>query len=471
MINSKLKKPDLLTVDDAFGMNQKSLLKIFSDHMNPGQLHFMKILGFHKILIRQAEGMYYFDNDGKKIIDFCGGAFGAAGLGHNHPRILKVRKRFQDEKRHEISVSFISQYAAVLSKNLASISPGDLEYVFLCTSGSEAIEASLKLAEQYQGIKKSKIIYAENSFHGKTLGALSVTDGKLYRSNFRLLNNCVCIPFGSLNVLRNTLMSDPEIGIFIIETIQGGAGIIVPDDIYLQEARRICDEYNVLFILDEVQSGMGRTGKFFAFEHANIIPDIVAIAKSLGGGKVAMGAMIARKHIFMKSYGKPKTALIHAPSTFGAMGEAACTAIETLNILYDEGLIENARVNGEYLIDRLNEIKLKYPDIIKEIRGRGLMVGVEFNDISQTLPFGLRQIISKMDDKLKGSLCGFIGSLLLKDHNILVAFTEYNRNVIRLEPPLLIQIKEIDTLIESLDTLLSKGIFRIVSRFLKSQIA
>ena len=200
-------------------------------------------------------------------------------------------------------------------------------------------------------------------------------------------------------------------------------------------------------------------------------PDIVTIAKSLGGGKSAMGAMIARRPIYMKAYGTPKTALIHGPATFGGIGEACCTAIEALNILYDQRLIDNAATQGEYLIGRLQGIQEKYPKIIKEIRGQGLMVGIEFRDFSQTLPIGIRQIVSVADEKLKGSICGFIGSLLLKEYDILVAFTEYNRNVIRLEPPLIVTREQIDSFIDAIDKLLSKGVTRIVKNYAKLLLA
>ena len=459
-------KPNLLTVEQAKQLDVSDVSELFSKHMNPGQLNFLKLLGFHKFLIDNAEGMYYVGKDGRKILDFFGG-FGSLGFGHNHPRILAMRKQYQEEQRHEIALAFMSQYATALAKNLAAISPGDLDMVFLGCSGSEAVEAALKLAEQAQGPRRATIAYAGKSFHGKTRGALSVTDSNFYQSQFQLLEQRVCVPFGDVEALENAFKADPTIGTFILETIQGGAGIITPPPNYLREVRRLCDRYKVLWIADEVQCGMGRSGHFYAFEYEDVVPDIVTLAKSLGGGKTAMSAFIARSPIYMKAYGSKKTALIHGPATFSGMGEACCTAIEGLNILYDEGLIDNAAIQGTYLLKRLEELRQKYPKLLKEIRGQGLMVGVEFADISQTLPFGIRQVISTLDDKLKGSLCGFIGSLLFKEYNILVAFTEYNRNVIRLEPPLIVKREHIDTLIEALDSLLARGITRIVTDYAK----
>jgi acetylornithine/succinyldiaminopimelate/putrescine aminotransferase len=179
-----------------------------------------------------------------------------------------------------------------------------------------------------------------------------------------------------------------------------------------------------------------------------------------------MAAMIARRGVFMKAYGVPKKALVHAPATFGGIGEGCATSIEALNILYDENLIENAAEQGDYLLGRLRDLVTKYPGLLKEARGQGLMIGVEFNDISQALPFGLKQMVALLDDKLKGSLCGFFGALMLKDKAMLVAFTEYNRNVIRLEPPLTIKRDHVDTFVEAFDEVLSRGVVGIVKDYL-----
>jgi acetylornithine/succinyldiaminopimelate/putrescine aminotransferase len=464
---NRLPKPALLSVEAAKALPSQDVIDLFAAHLNPGQLHFMKLLGFHKVIIDRAEGMHYYTRDGRKILDFFGG-FGSLAFGHNHPRILETRKKFQDEKRHEIAMAFMSQYASALAHNLAKVSPGDLDMVFLGSSGSEAMEAALKVCEQAQGPDRSKILFAENSFHGKTKGALAITDGPLYRSNFDLSNKNVKVPFGDIEAIRRALEADRAIGIVCLETIQGGGGINTAPVAYWQELRRLCDKHDVLWIADEVQCGLGRSGRFYAFEHAGVVPDVTALAKSLGGGKCAMAAMIARREVYMKAYGTPKTALIHGPATFGGIGEGCVTSIEALNILYDEGLIDNAAEQGQYLLERLNALKAKHPTLIKDVRGQGLMVGLEFQDFSQTLPFLLKQAVSVLDDKLKGSLAGFIGSILLRDYNVLVAFTEYNRNVIRLEPPLICARGDVDTFVDAMDDLLSRGIVRIVGDFIKN---
>jgi acetylornithine/succinyldiaminopimelate/putrescine aminotransferase len=463
-------KPKLLSLEEAKSLDLETVRKLTMAHLNPGQLHFLRLLGFDRVLINKAEGAYYVDQKGRKILDFFGG-FGSVAFGHNHPRIIAARKKFEEESRQDICMAFMSQYASALAHNLAAIAPGDLDMVFLGSSGSEAMEAALKICEQAQGPARSTIVYAENSFHGKTKGVLAITDGALYRSEFQLTQNVRKVPFGDLEAIRLAFESDPSIGTIVLETIQGGGGINQAPTAFWQGLRALCDKHGVLWIADEVQCGMGRSGKFFAFEHHGVIPDVTALAKALGGSKTAMAAMIARRDVFMKAYGQPKKALIHAFATFGGIGEGCATAIEGLNILYEENLIENAAEQGDYLMAQLKGLAMKYPALLKDVRGQGLMVGVEFNDISQTLPFGMKQMVALLDDKLKGSLCGFVGALLLAQKNVLVAFTEYNRNVIRLEPPLIITREQVDAFITAFDELLSRGVVGIVKDYLSMKVA
>jgi ornithine--oxo-acid transaminase len=463
-------RPNLLTVEDAKGLPLERVRSLFERHLNPGQMHFLKLLGFDQVLVKRAEGMYYYDQNDRPILDFFGG-FGSVACGHNHPRILAARKKFQDELRHEICIAFMSQYVTALAHNLAAIAPGDLETVFLTNCGSVANEAALKLAERYAGPKRTTVAYATNSFHGKTRAALSVTDSEFYQSGFTLLPNRRRVRFGDLNSLEEAFKADPSIGTFIVETVQGGAGIVLAPESYWKGVRDLCDRYGVVWLADEVQCGVGRTGRFFAFEHYGVVPDIVTLAKSLGGGKTAIGAYIARRDIHMKAYGPSKTALIHGPATFSGMGEGCITSIEALNVLYDEGLIDNSAAMGERLLAGLRQLQERHPRVIKEVRGLGLMVGIEFADLSDTMPFGMRQMVSLLDDKLKGSLCGFAGSLMLRDYSTLVAFTEYNRNVLRLEPPLIAGPQHVDAFLQAFGELLDLGVAKIITRYARGAMA
>ena len=366
----------------------------------------------------------------------------------------------------------MSQYAAALAHNIAACSPGDLDMVFLGSSGSEAMEAAIKVAERAAGPKRPKIVYAENSFHGKTKGVLSITDGQLYRGEFKLVDNTVRVPFGDIDAVENAFRSDPGDRRHRARNHPGrrrhhpGARPNTGRSCARSATSTAC-----IWVADEVQCGYGRTGRFYAFEHYGVVPDVTALAKSLGGGKAAVGAMIARRDVYMKAYGTPKTAMIHAQATFGGIGEACVTAIEALNVLYDEGLIDNAAVTGDYLLERLQGAAGEISEHHQGCARQGPDGRARVPRFLQTLPMVLRPIVSVLDDKLKGSLSGFVGALLLRDYGVLVAFTEYNRNVIRLEPPLICQREHVDQFVDALDSLLSRGIVSIVKDFVKSQVA
>jgi acetylornithine/succinyldiaminopimelate/putrescine aminotransferase len=292
----------LIKNEDIHKMNISDISKIYSDYINPGQVYYFKLLGFNKVLIDHAKGCYYTNHDGQNILDFAGGV-GSIGLGHNHPRIIAARKKFVDESRHEIGMSFYSQYVAALSKNLSTIAPGDLKYVILGNTGSEVMEQAIKMVEKYQGPSKHKIIYAKSAFHGRTKGALSVTDSNSLKSTFKLVDNGdIKVRFGDAKELEHALKNNNDVGGVVLESIQGGAGIIIPPEGYLRKVRDLCDQYDVLYIADEIQCGFGRSGKLFAFEYDEVIPDVVTLSKSLGGGKAAVAAAIVRENIYKKAY-------------------------------------------------------------------------------------------------------------------------------------------------------------------------
>ena len=461
--------PKLITFEQIDDLDSKTIEKIYVENINPGQVHYFKLLNYHKILIKRSEGVYCYDQNNEKILDFAGGV-GSLGLGHNHPRIIKVREQFRKMKKHQIGPYFFSQYIAALSKNLATISPGDLNIVILGNVGSEAIENAVKIVEKFQGPEKNKLIYTKNAFHGRTKGALSITDSKALKSTFRLIEGDYIVDFNRVDQIVELLSKNNDIGGVVLESIQGGAGVIIPKNGYLKKVRDVCDKYGVLLIIDEIQCGFGRTGKLFAFEYDDIIPDIVTLSKSLGGSTAAVAATIIREPIYNKAYRRRDEWFLQIPSTFGGMGEAAVTANEAINILYDEKLMDNAKNNGYYFLKRLKDLQTKYPKIIKDIRGKGLMIGIEFNDISQTFGPIISTLLSSMDNKLKGSITGFVGSIMLNKYHILAGFTEYNRNVLRLHPPLITKCEHIDYFIDSFNEILVGGVVGIIKNFIKIKL-
>jgi ornithine--oxo-acid transaminase len=267
--------------------------------------------------------------------------------------------------------------------------------------------------------------------------------------------------------LANLLGKQRRIGALILETVQGGAGVVPPPPGYLHAVRQLCDEHGVLWIADEVQCGMGRTGRFFAFEHANVLPDLVTLAKSLGGGKAAVGAVIARDPVHRRACSDAGSALALGAGTFSGTGEACCTALEALGVLYDENLIGNAEQTGGYLMRRLDGLRRRYPELVIEVRGIGLMVGVQLAGISTGAPAPLRRAVQLLEGRLSGGLAALIGSLLLAEHGVLVAFTEYDRDVLRLEPPLTVRPEHVDHLVNALTDLLSRGPRRLALDYLR----
>ncbi|WP_202798993.1 aspartate aminotransferase family protein [Saccharopolyspora spinosa] len=460
--------PELLSVDEATQLGQDTIAEIYRQHISPGQWTAFGLLGFDRITIDHAENMHYVDRSGRRILDFFGG-FGTMALGHNHPRLLDVRRRFQEQQRHELGLTLPSQYVAALSRNLATLAPEGLDRVMLYCTGSEAVEAALKLAERAQGPRRAKIAYAHNSFHGKTIGALSVTDSQFYRGHFEVLPHRHAVPFGDTPALEDQLRRDPGIGVLILETVQGGAGVVLPPPGYLKQVRQLCDRYGVLWIADEVQCGVGRTGRFFAFEHAGVTPDIVTLAKALGGGKTAISAVLAGHEIHDRAYSGARNALVHGPATFSGMGEACCTAIETLHILHDENLLTNAAEQGKHLLNGLRWLHRRHPKLIRDVRGSGLMAAIEFADLSGCLPGLTGRMAGMLDQPLRGSVAMLAGSQLLSEFGILVAFTDHNRNVVRLEPPLTIRPQHINMLVEGFDDLLSQGLKGLAARYLRRQ--
>lgn len=417
------------------------------------------LLNFDKQFIR-AEGIKVWDSEGNQYLDFLG-AYGALNLGHNHPQVLAALD--QVKELPSLLQASLGTIAGALAKDLAAITPGKLQRSFFCNSGAEAVEGALKLARAATGRKG--LVYCNGSFHGKTLGALSVTGREKYQKAFQpLLPGIISVPFGDLDALERQLR-DKSVAAFIVEPIQGEGGIILPPEGYLAGVRQICTKYNTLLIIDEVQTGLGRTGEMFACQHYRVIPDILCLAKSLGGGVMPIGAYITTDEIWKKAYGSMDKATLHT-STFGGNTLAAAAAIATLEVLYEQNLPERARESGSYLLAGLRRLKEKYP-LIKDVRGLGLMAGIEFSrpeGVALKVSMGL---VNKISEEYLGSM---VAGELLNKHRMITAYTLNNPNVIRLEPPLLVTREQMDTLLEALEVILSahKGFFSVAAASVKT---
>ncbi|SFH06095.1 diamine aminotransferase apoenzyme [Desulfotomaculum arcticum] len=402
----------------------------FRENVNPGFLDYRKSVSTDYTSVEWRDsGSSFTDIWGKEFID-CLGGYGIYNVGHRHPKVMKaVLDQLKRQSLH--SQELLDPLRALLAKLVGAITPGDLQYAFFVNSGTEAVEASLKFAKMSTG--RRSFIAATRAFHGKSLGSLTATAKGVFRKPFLpLVPGFHHVPYGSAEAVEMMLESCAFIGedvaAVIVEPIQGEGGVIIPPDDYLPRLRELCDRYGALLILDEVQTGMGRTGKMFACEHSNVVPDIICLAKAFGGGVMPIGATVARKPIWEKLVDNP---FLHT-TTFGGNPVCCAAAIASINVLLEEKLPERSAESGAYMLGKLYQLAETYPAVVDEVRGRGLMIGIEFltNELGYEVAKGLFA------------------------RGVLVAGTLINAKSIRIEPPLIISKEQQDQVIERLsDTL------------------
>jgi len=369
------------------------------------------------LVITHGRGAILWDAEGKEYID-CTGNYGVAITGHSHPRVVEVIKA-QAEKLISCHGTFYNEARSEFLEKLTALTPKGMDRAFLSNSGAESVEFALKLARRSTG--KTGIIAMMGAFHGKTMGALSATWKKKYRAPFEpLVPGFKHVPFGNIERVEKAI--DDDTAAVITEPIQGEGGIHIPSDRFLPALRELCDERSILLIVDEVQTGLGRTGKMFACEHWGIEPDILCLAKAVASG-LPMGVTMARGAI-MSSLGVGE----HS-STFGGGPVACAAASATLDVLTEERLLERAAKLGNYFMERLQKLNEKYR-IIREVRGLGLMVGVE-------LRFDILNVL--------------LGAL---DRGVL--FLDAGRTVMRFLPPLVIETAQLDRVLSVLDEILEE---------------
>ena len=410
--------------------------------------------GFVKTFVRGL-GNELWDADGKAYLDFVAG-FGSLNLGHNHPAVVRAVADALQEQAPGFTASAINPLAAALAEQIVALAPPGLEMVFFANSGTEAVEASLKLARATT--HRPGFLSCERSFHGKSFGSLSVTGNETYQRPFApLLPECQAVPFGDLPSLERALHTR-RFAAFIVEPIQGEGGMIVPPAGYLRAAQELCRAAGTLLIVDEVQTGLGRTGTLFAVDEEGVEPDVLTLAKSLGGGLVPIGAMLCRRDLWMKAYGSAQTFALHT-STFGG-GSLACAAgLETLRVLREEELCAKAQARGQQLQHGLRELAGRC-DLVREVRGRGLMLGLEFHPMPDTMvahfrgmdPSGSTALLVPNLDELIHSIPGLYAmQILLQAHGIYTQVTRSNPRVLRIQPPLTITEEQVAYFLEALE--------------------
>ncbi len=356
-------------------MNTQEVIELFDKYVISNYGRLPKV-------ITKGEGVYLYDADGNRILDMFPG-WAVSGIGHCHPKVVEAIRKQAGELLH-IDNTFYSEPQGVLSKLLSERAFGGK--CFYCNSGAEANEAALKLARLHTGKDKYKFITAEGSFHGRTFATVTATAQPKYHEGFMpLLPGFTYVPFNDIEAMKNSFTD--EVAAVMIEPIQGEGGINVATDEYMQTIRDLCNEHEAVMILDEVQTGIGRTGRWFGYQHFDVEPDIITMAKALGGG-TAIGAMMATNEI-AESLVPGK----HA-STFGGNSLACAAAIGVIEAIEEDDLLENAVNTGQYAQDKLNQLKEKH-DIIDHVRGIGMMIGVQLNGdgadiVNKCLEKGLR---------------------------------------------------------------------------------
>ncbi len=436
-----------ISVDEALEFDRNTVRENYKQYINPGMASLLGLLDFDKRFVR-ASGVSVWDNEGNEYLDFLGG-YGALNTGHNHPRILAALEKVKGMPN--ILQASLSGMASALAHNLALIAPGNLKRSFFGNSGAEAVEGALKLARA--STKKHRIIYCEGSFHGKSFGALSVTGRNKYQAPFGpLLPGTEPVPYGDLDSLEEKLRQK-DVAAVILEPIQGEGGVIVPPDGYLKGVRELCTRYEALMILDEIQTGFGRTGRMFACEHEGVAPDIMCVAKSLGGGLMPIGAYTATEKVWDQAYGGVDRALLHT-STFGGNAWASTAGIASLEVILDEDLPGQAREKGEYMLTELRKLQEKHP-MIKDVRGRGLLIGIEFEKPAKGVLDKLTGgVMNKLSEEYLGAM---VAGELLNRYRVITAYTLNNPNVIRMEPPLTVTLAQIDHVLKALDDIFAKN--------------
>ena len=427
-----------------FETHESDRFSLHKQRLNEQMVRVLRTIGYD-VGFCKGRGQYLYDRADRRYLDLLSG-FGVFALGRNHPTIRAALKSALDADLPNLVQMDVSTLAGILADRLLDLVP-HLDKVFFANSGAESVEAAIKFARAATG--RAGIAYCSHAFHGLTYGALSLNGDDTFRRGFEpLLPDCVCVPFNDLAALDRAL-ANRQMAAFVVEPIQG-KGVILPDDDYLKGAEALCRRYDTLFVVDEIQTGIGRTGKFLAGEHYDIEPDMVLLAKALSGGHVPVGAVLMRKAIHDKVFNRMDRAVVHG-STFSKNDLAMAAGIATLEVLKAERITENAAAMGERLLAGLSALTERY-ELLKEVRGKGLMIGVEFGAPSS---FKLKASWAMLETASKGLFCQLITIPLFKEHQILTQVAGHASHTIKLIPTLVINEDDCDWIVRAFDDVIA----------------
>ncbi len=421
--------------------------ELHARYLNPQLTKVVSTLGFDRFYER-GEGCYLFDQDGKRYLDMLSG-FGVFALGRAHPVVKDALRQALEADLPSMVQMDCALLPGLLAEQLVRRSPAQIERLFFCNSGAEAVEAALKFARA--STRRSRILYHAHAYHGLTMGALAVNGSSDFRSGFGpLLADTTEIPFGDLDALRTELKRG-DVAAFIVEPIQG-KGVYELDATLWLELERAVHDAGALFICDEVQTGLGRTGAFYAFEHYGLTPDIVTISKALSGGYVPVAAMLTSDKILRSVYSSMDRAMVHS-TTFKGNQLAMVAGLATLSVFDEEHVVEHAAHMGDVWHTRLTELASRH-EFLHVIRGRGQMIGIEFGRPTST---GARRRWRLVEAARKAMFSQTLVVPLFQRYRILTQVAADNINVIKLLPPLIAGETEIDLFVDALDELLGEA--------------
>ena len=434
-------------------------------YLNSTLVTVLRTIGFDKVYT-SARGAYLYDREGNDYLDFLSG-YSVYNIGRNHPTVRQALTDVLSLDLPNMVQMDCSILSGLLAEALLKKAPAHLGAVFFCNSGAEAVEGALKFARNATG--RDRFISLEGAFHGLTLGALSVMGCESFREGAGTLLSSDQVPLGDLNSLE-CLLATRQFAAFILEPVQGkGVHYATPE--YYREAQQLCRTYGTLLICDEVQTGLGRTGRWWGHEHWGLEPDIVTTAKALSGGYVPCAAILTRREIFQKTYSRLDRCVIHS-STFGRNNLAMACGLATLEVLEEENLVANAEKMGALLVQQIEALKEKH-SIIGEVRGKGLMIAIEFQEPKEfTARMGWRFLQSLGKEVFAQTLV----TTLLTRHRILTQVAAHGAAQIKILPPLMIGEKEVERFVAALDASLAEyqsfpgPIWTLGNHFIKAQL-
>jgi ornithine--oxo-acid transaminase len=417
---------------------------LHSRYLNPQLVRVLKTIGMDRFYAR-GEGCYLWDRDGRRYLDLLSG-FGVYSLGRGHPAIKAAIHEAIDLDTANLVQMDCALLPGLLAEQLVARTHPGIERAFFCNSGAEAVEAAIKFSRRHTG--RERVLHADHSFHGLTTGALSLNGGTEFRKGFGHMLPSAPVLFGDIDALERELRRG-DVAAFVVEPIQG-KGVHEASDDYWPAVQELCRRHKTVFVADEVQTGLGRTGRFYAHEHWGLQPDIITTSKALSGGYVPVGAMLTSDKIFRSVYDSMDHAVVHS-STFGSNDLAMVAGLATLQAMDDEDIVDRAARNGELFQKALEPLADRY-ELIAEVRGKGMMIGIEFGAPTSR---SLRRRWNAIERVRTGLFTQLVVVPLFQRHGILTQVAADNVNIIKLLPPLIAGEEEVAMFAHGLDDVMA----------------